>query len=119
MSHSNASIKSILFALSANLGIAITKTLAVKVKGLLIGQSADDEICTEIQTLLQTRPEIEKIYNLITLQLGPQIMVAVKAKMTKVNSVHQLIENINKCESEIKKENPAVQWVFFEPDVEE
>ncbi len=99
--------------------VIISFFLAVKVKGLLIGQSADDETCSEIKMLLETRPEIEQIYNLITLQLGPQIMVAVKAKMTKVDSVDQLIKNINKCESEIKKENPAVQWVFFEPDVED
>jgi len=99
--------------------VIISFFLAVKVKGLLIGQSADDETCSEIKMLLESRPEIEKILNLITLQLGPQIMVAVKAKMTKVDSVDQLINNINKCESEIKKENPAVQWVFFEPDFKE
>ena len=57
-----------------------------------------------------------RILNLITLQLGPQIMVAVKAKMTKVDSVDQLIDNINTCESELKKEIPAIKWVFFEPD---
>ena len=33
MSHQNASIKSILFALSANLGIAITKTIAAVITG--------------------------------------------------------------------------------------
>ncbi len=36
MSHQNASIKSIIFALSANLGIAITKTVAA----VLIGSGA-------------------------------------------------------------------------------
>jgi len=43
-------------------------------------------------------------------------MVAVKAKMSDVDSVDQLIKNINICESELKKDNPAIQWVFFEPD---
>lgn len=97
--------------------ITISFFLAVKVKSLLIGQSADSETCTKIQMLLESRPEIEQILNLITLQLGPQIMVAVKAKMTKVNSVDQLIKNINTCESELKKENSAIRWVFFEPDI--
>jgi hypothetical protein len=45
-------------------------------------------------------------------------MVAVKVKMTKVETVDQLIHNINKCESELKKANPAIQWVFFEPDIQ-
>ena len=97
--------------------ITISIFLAVKVKSLLIGQSSDDETRTEIKRLLEARPEIESILNLITLQLGPQIMVAVKAKMTRVHSVDQLIKNINACESELKKANSAIQWVFFEPDI--
>jgi len=39
--------------------------------------------------------------------------------MTKVDNVEQLIKNINTCESELKKKNPAIQWVFFEPDIKE
>ena len=99
--------------------IIISFFLAVKVKSLLIGQSADNETCTEIKILLEARPEIDRILNLITLQLGPQIMVAVKAKMTNVDSVDQLINNINTCESELKKINSAIRWVFFEPDIKE
>jgi len=97
--------------------VIISVLLAVKVKGLLIGQSADDETCAEIRKLLESRTEIELIFNLITIQLGPQIMVAVKAKMTEADSVEQLINNINACESEVKSKFPAVQWVFFEPDI--
>jgi cation diffusion facilitator family transporter len=93
--------------------------LAIKVKSLLIGQSTDNETRTGIKNLLEARPEIDQILNLITLQLGPQIMVAVKAKMTKVDSVDQLINNINTCELELKKENSAIRWIFFEPDIQE
>jgi hypothetical protein len=55
---------------------------------------------------------------MITFQLGPRIMVAVKAKMKNTGSVGELINNINNCESELKKNIPAIQWVFFEPDIE-
>jgi len=96
--------------------VVVSFFLAFKVKSLLIGQSTDDETRTQIRMLLESRPEIEQIYNLITLQLGANIMVAIKAKMTKVDTVEHLITNINKCESALKKENPAIQWVFFEPD---
>jgi len=98
--------------------IIISVFLAVKVKSLLIGQSADSETYNAIKALLEARPEIDQILNLITLQLGPQIMVAVKAKMAKVDSVDQLIDNINTCESELKRENSTIKWVFFEPDIE-
>jgi len=96
--------------------IIISFFLAIKVKSLLIGQSADARTCAEIQDFLEARSEIDRIFNLITLQLGHQIMVAVKAKMTEVDSVNRLIDDINTCESELKKKYPAVQWVFFEPD---
>jgi len=98
--------------------VIISFVLAIKIKSLLIGQSTDEETTAQIKALLESRPEIENLINLITFQLGPQIMVAVKAKMTYTNSVNDLILNINNCESELKKNIPAVQWVFFEPDIE-
>jgi cation diffusion facilitator family transporter len=96
--------------------ILVSIFLAVKVKSLLIGQSSDTETSTEIRNFLEARPEVDRVLNLITLQLGPQIMVAVKAKMAKADSVDQLIDNINTCESELKKTHPDILWVFFEPD---
>jgi len=98
--------------------VVISIFMAVKIKGLLIGQSIDPEVQGEITTFLETQPEVNKVLNLITLQLGAQIMVAVKVKMNKVDTVDQLILNINSCEAALKKQNPAIQWVFFEPDVE-
>jgi cation diffusion facilitator family transporter len=98
--------------------VVISIFMAVKIKGLLIGQSVDPEVQGEITTFLETQPEVNKVLNLITLQLGAQIMVAVKVKMAKVDTVDQLILNINCCEAALKKQNPAIQWVFFEPDVD-
>jgi cation diffusion facilitator family transporter len=99
--------------------IFVSIFLAIKVKSLLIGQSADNETCSEIKIFLETRPEIECVLNLITLQLGSQVMVAVKAKMIKVDSTVQLIDNINKCEAELKEKNSAIKWIFFEPDIKD
>jgi len=98
--------------------IIISFFLALKIKNLLIGQSSDIETRASINSFLEARPEIDQILNIITLQLGSQIMVAVKAKMTKVESVPQLVEHINKCEVDLKKQYPAIVWVFFEPDIE-
>jgi cation diffusion facilitator family transporter len=98
--------------------VIISFALAAKVKSLLIGQSTDEETSKEIQNFLESRPEIDRIINMITFQLGPRIMVAVKAKMKNTGSVGELINNINNCESELKKNIPAIQWVFFEPDIE-
>jgi cation diffusion facilitator family transporter len=98
--------------------IIISFFLGIKIKGLLIGQSADSESEMQIRSFLESRPEVKQILNIITLQLGPQIMVAVKASMANINSATQLVQDINVCESELKKINPDIRWVFFEPDLE-
>ncbi len=99
--------------------IIISFFLAIKIKTLLIGQSSDQETRDQIINFLENRPEVGKVLNLITLQLGAQVMVAVKVEMKKTETVKQLLENINTCEAELKKTNPAIQWVFFEPDTED
>ena len=98
--------------------VIISFFLALKIKSLLIGQSTDEETRDQIRKLLESRPEIDRILNLITLQLGREIMVAVKAKM-KSGPVNEIINNINHCEAALKKANPAIRWVFFEPDVKD
>lgn len=97
--------------------VIISFFLAVKIKALLIGQSVDTAVRTDIKEFLEAQPEIDEVLNLITLQLGARIMVAVKVKMTKTATAEELIQNINRCELELKKHNAAIQWSFFEPDV--
>jgi cation diffusion facilitator family transporter len=99
--------------------VIISIFLAVKIKGLLIGQSVDIEKREKIQQFLNNRPEISKVLNLITLQLGHQVMIAVKAEMAPAEPSRQLIENINVCEKALRLEYPDVQWIFFEPDFED
>lgn len=98
--------------------ILVSFFIALKVKSLLIGQSAEEEVVVAIQAFLESRPEIEKVLSLITIQMGPQIMVAIKAKMMQTPNSLQLVHDINTCEVELKKLNPAIQWVFFEPDID-
>lgn len=99
--------------------IVISFFLAVKIKDLLIGQSSDLKTREEIQLFLESRPEIDKVLNIITLQLGARIMLAVKAKMKKTESARELVDSINRCETELRKSNPNIQWIFFEPDIED
>jgi cation diffusion facilitator family transporter len=97
--------------------VLVSAFLSVKVKSLLIGQSPDDEIRKEIRTYIKERQEVEEILNLITIQLGPRIMVAVKARMKETRNSDELINNINNCEAGLRQRFPSVQWIFFEPDL--
>lgn len=96
--------------------VLVSIFLGIKVKGLLIGQSTDPETRNQIKSFLDNRPEITEVYNLITIQLGADIMIAVKVKMSNTESAQAIIDDINTCEAELHKLNRHIKWIFFEPD---
>jgi cation diffusion facilitator family transporter len=97
--------------------ILVAIIVGYEVKSLLIGESADPDTVTALRDFLSGQPEIAEVYKLITLQLGTELMVSVKARMQEMNSVLSLIEDINRIETALKTTFPQIRWVFFEPDV--
>lgn len=93
--------------------------LGKEVKDLLIGQGVEPHIRTEMEQYLNSNSEIDTVYNLLSLQMGDDVMVAVKAKMIETESAGKLIEDINQCEARFKEKYPQVKWLFFEPDVKD
>ena len=90
--------------------------IGIEVHGLLIGQSVEENVRREILASLEQRGEIDTVLNLITLQLGKDVMVAVKARMSSYQRPDEMIAAINRCEVALKDAVPQVRWVFFEPD---
>jgi len=97
----------------------IALMIGIEVQALLIGQSVEPEQRTQMLEFLQKRKEIDKVFNLLTLQLGKDVMVAIKAKMAAVDSAEALVKAINRCEADLKQAFPQVLWLFFEPDLED
>jgi cation diffusion facilitator family transporter len=97
--------------------IGVAVTVGNEVKNLLIGQSTNEKTRKEIHDFLCSRKEIDQVLNIITLQMGPYIMVAVKAKMKECTSCALQIEAINACEADLKEKFPSIRWSFFEPDI--
>ena len=96
--------------------IVVAAGIAAEIKGLLIGQSAEPQTEARMREFLQRHDGVEKVYRLLTLQLGTSLMVAVKAKM-RGNSAAELVAAINRTEKAMRVEFPEIQWLFFEPDV--
>ncbi len=96
--------------------VVIAFLLAVEVKDLLIGQGVEIHISDKMRRFLLERPEVEKIYNLLTLQMGPDAMIAVKARMRPTGSEDELLNAINRVEREFRQAFPMTKWLFFEPD---
>ncbi|MEO8999903.1 MAG: cation diffusion facilitator family transporter [Rhodanobacter sp.] len=97
--------------------IVVAVLVAIEVKALLIGQGMEPRRRDELMGFLKGRPEIADVLNLITLQMGPDVMVAVKARMVPVISDRKLIDAINIVEAAMKAEFGDVRWSFFEPDI--
>ncbi|MFC3650036.1 cation diffusion facilitator family transporter [Dyella humi] len=97
--------------------VVVAFLLAIEVKALLIGQGVEPRRRTELLVFLRGRPEVAEVLNLITLQMGPDVMVAVKARMAPTPDNLSLIEAINTVEREMKAHFAEVRWSFFEPDV--
>ena len=96
--------------------IVIAFLLAVEVKALLIGQGVESYVKNEMEQFLSERTEIEQLFNILTLQMGPDAMVAIKAKMAPTGSEAGLLEAINRVERDFRTAFPVVAWLFFEPD---
>jgi len=95
--------------------IVVAAGIGIEIKGLLIGQSADPGVEAQIRAFLLEQDGVEKIYRLITLQLGTTLMVAVKAKV-KGPTLAEAVAAINRAEAAMRDEFPEIQWLFFEPD---
>ena len=96
--------------------IVVATGIAVEIKGLLIGQGAEPETEARMREFLQRQDGVEKIFRLLTLQLGTSLMVAVKAKL-EASSAVEMVAVINRAEKAMRAEFPEIQWLFFEPDV--
>ena len=97
--------------------VVVAIAVANEVKALLIGQGIEPSRREELLAFINARPEVDVVLNLVTLQMGPDVMVAVKARMSPAPDQSALIEAINTVERAMKTEFPDIRWSFFEPDV--
>lgn len=99
--------------------IVVAFFVAVEVKDLLIGQSVDPGELDEMKAFLEAQEGIREVYNVLTMQFGPDAMVAVKARMAASGSEREMIRSINRIERAFRDRFPSTSWLFFEPDIED
>jgi len=96
--------------------VIIAVMVGKQIMTLLIGRGVEDHVEEEYKKYLENFDEIEKVLNIKTLQLGSDVMLAVKAKMIHFDSSEKMINAINKIEKSMKEKFPEIMWSFFEPD---
>ena len=96
--------------------IFVSVFIAIRIKGLIVGRSAEEDLQAAIHAQIEASDGIDDLLNAITVQLGPQVMLAVKVRMTAGITLEKAVENINALERTIKAKFPEVAWCFVEPD---
>jgi divalent metal cation (Fe/Co/Zn/Cd) transporter len=96
--------------------LVISIFLVIRVQSLLVGQSADPLIQKTIDEVLRETTEIEQVFNTITMQFGPDTMLAAKIRMKSGIDIDTAVERINALERALKARVPEIRWCFIEPD---
>ena len=97
--------------------IGVALFLAIEIKSLLLGESADPKIEQAVHDLLPQYDTITKLLHIITMQQGPgQVLVLMKLAIVPERSVGEACETINRFETDLRKRCPEIIWSFIEPD---
>ena len=97
--------------------LVISVFLALRIRSLLVGRSADPEIREAIDSIIAEDEDIECVFNAITIQLGPDTLLAAKIKLTPGIDIETAVGHINKLERRLKEAVPGLRWCFVEPDL--
>ena len=96
--------------------VCVSIFVALRIKSLIVGSSAEEDLQQAIRQEISTDPAIRQLLNAITLQMGPQVMLAAKVLMAPGLSIEEAVVHINALEKRIKARFPEVGWCFIEPD---
>ena len=97
--------------------IVISVFIAWRIKALLVGRSADPEIQEAIDAILVEQESIERVFKAITIQFGPDTILAAKIKIHSGVDIDTAVDSINDLERKLRERIPKLRWCFIEPDV--
>jgi cation diffusion facilitator family transporter len=97
--------------------VCVSIFVAVRIKGLIVGRSAEDDLQEALRAEVNADPNIDELFNAITLQMGPDVMLALKVRMRAGLTLEAAVVCLNALEQRIKAKFPEVAWCFVEPDV--
>lgn len=97
--------------------IIVSIFISLKIKSLIIGQSASPEIQKKIEAIIEHEQSVREVYHIITMHFGTTLMVAAKIRFMPKIPVGEVSRIINHIEVEIKKEFHEVEYTFIEPDI--
>jgi cation diffusion facilitator family transporter len=97
--------------------VCVSIFVAIRIKGLIVGRSAEDDLQEALKAEVASDPDIDELLNAITMQMGPDVMLALKVRMRAGLTLDAAVACLNALERRIKAKFPEVAWCFVEPDV--
>lgn len=92
--------------------------LAIEMKSLLIGETADAEVQGRIKATIEAEPVVERVIHLRTQHLGPdELLVGAKVSFAGRLTVPELAGAINRVETSVRAAVPTARIMYIEPDV--
>lgn len=108
-------VASLLIAL---LLVGVALVLGRETGALLTGERTNRSRIKKVKQILASYPEVERVGNLLTMQLGPdQALVTVTIKFGSRLDVVELESVIARLKDRIQKEDPTITQIFIEPGV--
>jgi cation diffusion facilitator family transporter len=96
--------------------LVVATILARSNLSLLVGRSATEAVRDEVGRELAALPNVQRIRELLTLQLGPDdILVAAKIDFADQASSADIEAVADEAERRLTARNPAVRFVFLDP----
>jgi divalent metal cation (Fe/Co/Zn/Cd) transporter len=84
---------------------------------LLVGERTNRARIARINRIIQTDRSVERVGDLLTMQLGPdQVLLTVDIRFRRGLDVQELESAIERLEARIKQEEPTIQRIFIEAD---
>lgn len=97
--------------------LTVAILIGIEVKAMLVGQGVEESVKSQMILFIERQMSVVKVFNILTMQMGKDVMVAVKAEMKPTPSGIALVEAINGIEILFRQQFPQVAFLFFEPDV--
>ncbi len=98
--------------------VVIAITLAIEMKGLLVGESASPENVELITTALTGTRHVRSVIHMKTQHIGPdELIVAAKVEFDPTISMTELAASINAAEQTLRNAVPIAKLVYLEPDI--
>jgi cation diffusion facilitator family transporter len=96
----------------------IAVILAIEMKSLLMGETADPKVQQAIRSGIESVPEVDRLIHLRTQHLGPdELLIGAKVAFVDGLSVSDLAAAVNRVEASVRGTVPEARVMYIEPDV--